>query len=214
MALAPVKVVLKSTTTKTLNDRFTEMMRHKGPRQSNREEMAANHRASAKNRRLAEQMSRRTGINPKTTSAAMDREDNNKRGSIKNRIDRTKIKSNVKERLGLANGKIPRVGGGVQSRLGAIRGSGRGRGRGRGRSGLTRGGGRIANTETNTTSENGQRQGRGGNRGRAGSRGTSRGRGRGRGRGGRGRGRGQGNKTPNVSRLDSDLDNYMSATKS
>ena len=51
------------------------MIRSKGSRQSNRDDMRTTQRASAKNRRLAEQMSRRSGVDqPAASNAAMDKE--------------------------------------------------------------------------------------------------------------------------------------------
>lgn len=156
MALAhPVKLVLKSTTTQTLSDRFTEMMRNKSPgtqrqRERAREENIAQSRASAKNRRLAEQMSNRR-------DAVMDQFENNgstkatKNGGAKNgganngganngetnnvksRLDQSRVnntRNNVRERLGRTNN----TNGNVQSRLGNTRGGGvRGRSLSRGR---------------------------------------------------------------------------------
>lgn len=221
--MAPVKVVLKSTTTKTLNDRFTEMSRQKSPTKQNqqtREENRVNQRASAKNRRLAEQMSRRPGIG---STAAMDKEvakGNNKNNTnIKNRIDRSKLqRASVKDRLGSNSGGAT-GGGSIQNRLGAKRGGrgGRGdatttttRGRGNRRGVLSRiGGGRagkVTNTGNNNRNQNGNNV-RGARRGARG--GTVAGRGRGRGRGA-GRGRG-GRKVPNQDRLNSEIDSYMSS---
>ncbi|XP_066932368.1 chromatin target of PRMT1 protein-like [Clytia hemisphaerica] len=219
MALAPVKVVLKSTTTKTLNDRFTELMRNKAPaRQEAREDSRTTQRASAKNRRLAEQMSRRTGIGGSSkvpSSAAMDKESRSPRkGNIRNRIDRSKIKSNVKDRLGSGNNN--RGGSSIQNRLGQ-RGGTRGRGgqtrggRGGGRGVLSRIGGRAG--KTSTTSQNDRRQS-GGNSGTRGRGGRGRGRG-GRVAGGRGGGRGRGRKgAPNADALDNEIDSYMTGSKS
>jgi len=190
--------------------------------------MRTTHRASAKNRRLAEQMSRRTGVDQQpASSAAMDKEYGrmNKRGSVKNRIDRTKIKSNVRDRLGSNSQQS----GDIQSRLGPRgggggRGAGRGgRGRGRGRGGLTRAGAnrigsRLGNLQRSRSTVNLDNDNRGGQKRGSGYQGRGRGRGAGRGAGrGRGRGRGRGGRggrTPNPDTLDTELDNYMSKTQS
>merc|ERR1712180_388169 len=152
MALThPVKLVLKSTTTQTMSDRFTEMMRNKSPgttrqRERAREENIAQSRASAKNRRLAEQMSNRR-------DAVMDQFENANGGAngggdvnVKSRLDQSRInaRSNVRERLGRTNN----TNGSVQTRLGTTRGGatnnsgggGGGRLRGRGGRGASGGG--------------------------------------------------------------------------
>jgi len=205
MALThPVKLVLKSTTTQTLSDRFTEMMRNKSPgttrqRERAREENIAQSRASAKNRRLAEQMSNRR-------DAVMDQFENangaNGGGevNVKSRLDQSRInaRGNVRERLGRTNN----TNGSVQTRLGTTRGAGAsanggggGGGRLRGRS-LSRG--RLDNVRGSTRSFNTRgarispRRGGGGGGGGAGfNRGSSQQR-VGRFQGGRTRGRGGG----------------------
>jgi len=239
MALThPVKLVLKSTTTQTLSDRFTEMVKNKSPgttrqRERAREENIAQSRASAKNRRLAEQMSNRR-------DAVMDQfENGNSNGGgevdVKSRLDQSRINSrtNVRERLGRTNN----TNGNVQTRLGTARGTSgnrvRGRSLSRGRQEAPRGGNnaRSFNGRGSRTSPRGggfnrgssqQRvgrfqggrntRGRGGDSrgGSANGRGFSRGRSRSRGRG-RGGGRG-GNSNRFVDRgdLDSEIDTYMS----
>ncbi|XP_002156847.1 chromatin target of PRMT1 protein isoform X1 [Hydra vulgaris] len=105
----PVKVVLKSTTTQTLSDRFTEMLRKKAPSPIRKD--TNQFRASAKNRRLAEQMSRRTGLH-----AVMDQVQQST--DIKSRLDKSKIRSNVKDRLGKVVHKKD-----IRNRIGFKRGS-------------------------------------------------------------------------------------------
>eukprot|EP00112_Aurelia_sp_Birch-Aquarium-sp1_P020179 Seg514.5 transcript_id=Seg514.5/GoldUCD/mRNA.D3Y31 product="Chromatin target of PRMT1 protein" protein_id=Seg514.5/GoldUCD/D3Y31 len=188
------KVVLKSTTTMTLSDRFTDIMKMKSPKGSSvqhiRTERAQTNQASAKNKRLAEQMSRRTGLDADPQQKQV--------GSIKNRLGLS-----TKARLGA----VPR------GRGRGTRGISRGRGTSSQRSGFspTRGG--------RGSRARGTRGSRGGSF--RGSRGTGRGYqsgGRGRGRGGfRGRGRGsRGGQTggkPSREALDSELDSYMSVGK-
>lgn len=210
MALAPIKVVLKSTTTQTLSDRFTEMVRNKSPgkTQRNREDNVSLARASAKNRRLAEQMSRRKGGH-----AMMDQIE--KTNNVRDRVDQSKVKSNnVRDRLGLP--KRRGGGGDIQNRLGSVRGrsnssrgtyvprgsrgragfGGRGNVRGRSRGSLRSASSRGMNTQSTPTRT---------------SRGTGRGRGRGR---PRGRPRGRGRPIVDRSNLDSEIESYMAASKS
>ncbi|XP_064596048.1 chromatin target of PRMT1 protein-like isoform X3 [Liolophura sinensis] len=219
MAQVPNKIVLKSSTKMSLNERFTHIQKQpkSPPTQNARAKMAAQQQASVQNRRLAQQMANRPSV-----QAALKI----KQKSLKQRLG----KSNIKARLNLPN--VPRGRGrGVVITTGRGRGRGRGRGgsqanltqvgttmnrggtglrrgfRGRGRGGLQRGRGTLT---------------RGGFRGRGGFqnrfRGTARGRGRfmrGRGRGGRGRGRGAGaNQQPDRETLDNQLEAYMSKTKS
>ena len=137
MALAhPVKLVLKSTTTQTLSDRFTEMMRNKSPgtqknRERAREENIAQSRASAKNRRLAEQMSNRRDVdqfeNSNGNGATAGGGDTT--NNVKNRLDQSRVnnRGNVRERLGGTNN----TNASVQTRLGTNRGGGATRPRGR-----------------------------------------------------------------------------------
>ncbi|XP_053493161.1 chromatin target of PRMT1a isoform X5 [Ictalurus furcatus] len=57
------KVVLKSTTKVSLNERFTNMMKNKQPTAvSIRATMQQQHMASARNRRLAQQMENRPSV--------------------------------------------------------------------------------------------------------------------------------------------------------
>uniref|UniRef100_A0A672NC53 Chromatin target of PRMT1 protein-like n=2 Tax=Sinocyclocheilus grahami TaxID=75366 RepID=A0A672NC53_SINGR len=57
------KVVLKSTTKVSLNQRFTNMLKNKQPTVSNiRATMQQQHMASARNRRLAQQMENRPSV--------------------------------------------------------------------------------------------------------------------------------------------------------
>lgn len=231
---APVKVVLKSTTTMTLSDRFTEMAQKPLPKvtakigvrggrgtrgnraSAVREEASAISRASAKNRRLAEQMSRRSGV------TMVNDADNDElmleaapvratqvraaKQNIKQRLDRSQIKSDVKDRLGTVigggvswkpRGSITRAGfRGASSNRGA---SQRGSARGRGAGFQSRGG--FQTRGTNRGGFNSTRGGGSGNRG-------------GRGRGGRGGRGGQNNNTPvDASELDNDLESYMNPSK-
>nr|KAF6315915.1 chromatin target of PRMT1 [Pipistrellus kuhlii] len=156
------KVVLKSTTKMSLNERFTNMLKNKQPMPVNiRASMQQQQQlASARNRRLAQQMENRPSV-----QAALKL----KQKSLKQRLG----KSNIQARLGrpigaLARGAVggrglpmiqrglPRGGlrggratrtllrGGMSLRgrgmIGRGRGGfgGRGRGRGRGRGALTR----------------------------------------------------------------------------
>lgn len=219
MALShPVKLVLKSTTTQTLSDRFTEMMRNKSigvNRQKAREDNITQTRASAKNRRLAEQMSHRR-------DAVMDQFDDEV--DVKSRLDQSKIKTpNVKERLGRSTSSFNNNS--VQNRLGGSRGRGRGRENfsrpfNRSPGGIQnsrlRGGSRASLRGTSRGSYQ-QRGGRFQVRGRGpvrGSRGINRGSPRGRSRGrGRGRGGSRGGNSKSFfdrNDLDSELDSYMS----
>ncbi|KFV79083.1 Chromatin target of PRMT1 protein [Struthio camelus australis] len=205
------KVVLKSTTKMSLNERFTNMLKNKQPMPVNiRATMQQQQQlASARNRRLAQQMENRPSV-----QAALKL----KQKSLKQRLG----KSNIQARLGRPAGPLARgaMGGrgismgqrglprgamrgqsllrggrGISPRMGLRRGGIRGRG-GPGRGGLGRGA-----------------MGRGGLGGRG--RGMA-----GRGRGGfggrgRGRGRGRGSARPALTKeqLDNQLDAYMSKTK-
>ncbi|NXI72438.1 CHTOP protein, partial [Anseranas semipalmata] len=205
------KVVLKSTTKMSLNERFTNMLKNKQPMPVNiRATMQQQQQlASARNRRLAQQMENRPSV-----QAALKL----KQKSLKQRLG----KSNIQARLGRPAGPLARgaMGGrglsmgqrglprgamrgqsmlrggrGISPRMGLRRGGLRGRG-GPGRGGLGRGA-----------------MGRGGLGGRG--RGMA-----GRGRGGfggrgRGRGRGRGSARPALTKeqLDNQLDAYMSKTK-
>ncbi|XP_076013195.1 chromatin target of PRMT1a [Genypterus blacodes] len=220
------KVVLKSTTKVSLNERFTNMLKNKQPNAvSIRATMQQQHMASARNRRLAQQMENRPSV-----QAAL-----NHKQSLKQRLG----KSNIQARLGRPIGTLMR--GGVAGGRGAFRGMTRGGLRGRGRGGVMRGAltlrgkrmpagglmrgrgvaGRLALRRG--TRQRGGAIGRGGPMPRGAARGgVAKGRGglRGRGgfagRGGRGpRGRGRGIGRPVVTReqLDNQLDAYMSKTK-
>nr|AFK10509.1 hypothetical protein [Callorhinchus milii] len=208
------KIVLKSTTKMSLNERFTNMLKNKQPATvSIRATMQQQQQlASARNRRLAQQMENRPSV-----QAALKLKQ-----SLKQRLG----KSNIQARLGRPVGLLPRGGiGGRGSPRGGLR-AGRGgrilrgglpfRGQGpmRGRGGLPR-----------LTLKRGGMRGRGGlMRGGPPGRGgiSIRGRGGlvGRGRGGfpgrgRGRGRARGALRPPLTReqLDNQLDAYMSKTK-
>ncbi|KAL2079836.1 hypothetical protein ACEWY4_023629 [Coilia grayii] len=219
------KVVLKSTTKLSLNERFTNMLKSKQPTAvSIRASLQQQHMASARNRRLAQQMENRPSV-----QAALQHKQ-----SLKQRLG----KSNIQARLGRPVGALMMRGapggrgfgmrgaprGGMRGRGGrgaamrgalTFRGMGQMRGRGGpGRAGLrrgmrqrgggpTRGGALMGRGARGGPGARGK--GRGGMRGRGGFAG----RGRGRGRGGRGAGR------PQVTReqLDNQLDAYMSKTK-
>ncbi|XP_068431674.1 chromatin target of PRMT1a isoform X1 [Clinocottus analis] len=220
------KVVLKSTTKVSLNERFTNMLKNKQPTAvSMRATMQQQHLASARNRRLAQQMENRPSV-----QAAL-----NHKQSLKQRLG----KSNIQARLGRPIGTLMR--GGAAIGRGGMRGITRGGLRGRARGGVMRGalslrGKRVSSTGgpmrgRGSAGRLAMRRGgrnRGGPPGRGGalSRGAARGgvaRGRGglrgragfAGRGGRGRGRGRGVGGQGVTReqLDNQLDAYMSKTK-
>ncbi|KAF3834450.1 hypothetical protein F7725_025654 [Dissostichus mawsoni] len=194
------KVVLKSTTKVSLNERFTNMLKNKQPAAvSIRATMQQQHLASARNRRLAQQMENRPSV-----QAAL-----NHKQSLKQRLG----KSNIQARLGRPVGALMR--GGAPGGRGGMRGMNRGGLRGRARGGIMRGalslrGKRVAST-------GGPMRGRG-SAGRlamrrAGRRGGLRGRGGFAGRGGRGRGRGVDRQSVTREQLDNQLDAYMSKTK-
>ncbi|KAK6467019.1 chromatin target of PRMT1 protein [Huso huso] len=223
------KVVLKSTTKMSLNERFTNMLKNKQPLPVNiRASMQQHHTASARNRRLAQQMENRPSV-----QAALKLKQ-----SLKQRLG----KSNIQARLGRPAGGLLRGGpGGRGFPMGGLRGVTRAGFRGRGRGGPGRGalalrgagmmrgrGGAPRLALRRGLRQRGGMMGRGAalmGRGAGGlGRGGLGGRGRGgmglRGRGGfvgRGRGRGRGRALghPNVTReqLDNQLDAYMSKTK-
>ncbi|KAF6737857.1 Chromatin target of PRMT1 protein [Oryzias melastigma] len=218
-AASSQKVVLKSTTKVSLNERFTNMLKNKQPAVvSIRATMQQQHLASARNRRLAQQMENRPSV-----QAAL-----NHKQSLKQRLG----KSSIQARLGRPMGTMMRGGPGGR---GGIRGMSRGGMRGGGgRGGLM--GGPLFSLRGKRGSVGGPMRGRGsvgrlamrrggrhrgGGAGRGVRGGITRGRGglRGRGgfpgRGGRGRGRGRGVGRPVVTReqLDNQLDAYMSKTK-
>uniref|UniRef100_A0AAY5LBV4 Chromatin target of PRMT1 protein C-terminal domain-containing protein n=1 Tax=Esox lucius TaxID=8010 RepID=A0AAY5LBV4_ESOLU len=203
------KVVLKSTTKQSLNERFTTMLKNKAPTAvSVRATMQQQHMASARNRRLAQQMENRPSV-----QAALHHKQ-----SLKQRLG----KSNIQARLGRPIGALMRGGAGGRGRgRGALRGAMALRGmvpmRGRGgpgrvafRRGMRQRGGPAGRGGTigRGAGRGAGARGRGGLRGRGGF--AGRGPGRGRGRGGRGRGGG-----PGMTReqLDNQLDAYMSKTK-
>ncbi|XP_006008436.1 chromatin target of PRMT1a isoform X2 [Latimeria chalumnae] len=221
------KVVLKSTTKMSLNERFTNMLKNKQPVPVNiRATMQQQQLASARNRRLAQQMENRPSV-----QAALKLKQ-----SLKQRLG----KSNIQARLGRPVGNLPRGamgsrGGPGMGQRGSLRGGLRG-GRGE-RGGMPRGGLSLRGQGLNRGRGGPPRlglkrsglRGRGGpGRGNLGRGGVGRGgmglRGRGgmagRGRGafggrGRGRGRGRGSTRPALTKeqLDNQLDAYMSKTK-
>ncbi|KAM3842557.1 chromatin target of PRMT1a isoform 1-T1 [Diretmus argenteus] len=221
-ATASQKVVLKSTTKVSLNERFTNMLKNKQPTAvSIRATMQQQHMASARNRRLAQQMENRPSV-----QAALHHKQ-----SLKQRLG----KSNIQARLGRPIAALMR--GGPAGGRGGIRGVTRGGLRGRLRGGPIRGplslrGKRMAVGPMRGRGSAGRlalRRGgrhRGGVAGRGGSlprgaarggaargRGGLRGRGGFTGRGGRGRGRGTGRPVVTREQLDNQLDAYMSKTK-
>ncbi|KAI3358470.1 hypothetical protein L3Q82_014709, partial [Scortum barcoo] len=207
---------------------FTNMLKNKQPTAvSIRATMQQQHLASARNRRLAQQMENRPSV-----QAAL-----NHKQSLKQRLG----KSNIQARLGRPVGALMR--GGAVGGRGGMRGmtrGGLGGLRGRARGGAMRGALSLRGKRVSTGvpmrgrgsagrlalrrggRHRGGVAGRGGPLSRGGARGgVARGRGglRGRGgfagRGGRGRGRGRGVGRPSVTReqLDNQLDAYMSKTK-
>uniref|UniRef100_A0A8D0GDB9 Chromatin target of PRMT1 n=1 Tax=Sphenodon punctatus TaxID=8508 RepID=A0A8D0GDB9_SPHPU len=150
------KVVLKSTTKMSLNERFTNMLKNKQPMPVNiRATMQQQQLASARNRRLAQQMENRPSV-----QAALKLKQ-----SLKQRLG----KSNIQARLGRPAGLLARGAMGGRGLPMGQRGLPRGAMRGgRGARGLLRGGIPL--------------RGRGmAGRGRGGFGGRGRGRGRGRG---------------------------------
>ncbi|NXM85656.1 CHTOP protein, partial [Oenanthe oenanthe] len=184
------KVVLKSTTKMSLNERFTNMLKNKQPMPVNiRATMQQQQLASARNRRLAQQMENRPSV-----QAALKL----KQKSLKQRLG----KSNIQARLGRPAGALARGAlGGRGLGLGQ-RGLPRGALRGRGGRALLRGG---------VTLRGG---GAGALRGRGGPGRGGLGRGGAMGRGGIGA-RGEGSARPALTKeqLDNQLDAYMSKTK-
>uniref|UniRef100_A0A4W6CH68 Chromatin target of PRMT1a n=1 Tax=Lates calcarifer TaxID=8187 RepID=A0A4W6CH68_LATCA len=197
-AASSQKVVLKSTTKVSLNERFTNMLKNKQPTAvSIRATMQQQHLASARNRRLAQQMENRPSV-----QAAL-----NHKQSLKQRLGKSNIQARLGRPVGALMGSLRgRARGGVMRGALSLRGAPM---RGRGSAGrlVMRRGGR----------HRGGAAGRGGalSRGAARGRGGLRGRGGFVGRGGRGRGRGRGIGRPAVTReqLDNQLDAYMSKTK-
>ncbi|XP_029653433.1 chromatin target of PRMT1 protein isoform X5 [Octopus sinensis] len=211
MAQVPAKIVLKSTTRMSLNDRFTNIQKSRPPVtvQNIRAKMAAQQQASVRNRRLAQQMANRpsviaalkikrsldyghAGAPPSRVLADhIDPSNYLSQRSLKQRLG----KSNVKSRLSLS--VMRGRGGRGRSRGGRFRGRGlnpgmRGMsGRGRG-SNLSR---QHSALSLGTSGPGGMEDGRNmpmlRGRGRGGSSGRFRGGGRQRFRGG-GRGMGPG----------------------
>ncbi|NXP48604.1 CHTOP protein, partial [Heliornis fulica] len=209
------KVVLKSTTKMSLNERFTNMLKNKQPMPVNiRATMQQQQQlASARNRRLAQQMENRPSV-----QAALKL----KQKSLKQRLG----KSNIQARLGRPAGLLARGAMGGRGLSMGQRGLPRGAMRGgRGARALLRGGvplrGQMGLRRGGLRGRGGP--GRGGLGRGAMGRGGLGGRGRGmagRGRGGfggrgRGRGRGRGSARPALTKeqLDNQLDAYMSKTK-
>ncbi|KFW09146.1 Chromatin target of PRMT1 protein, partial [Eurypyga helias] len=162
------KVVLKSTTKMSLNERFTNMLKNKQPMPVNiRATMQQQQLASARNRRLAQQMENRPSV-----QAALKL----KQKSLKQRLG----KSNIQARLGRPAGPLTRGAMGGRGLSMGQRGLPRGAMRGgRGARALLRGGEpRVWCVNHRLVSL----QGRGmAGRGRGGFGGRGRGRGRGRG---------------------------------
>ncbi|XP_078360639.1 uncharacterized protein LOC144644937 isoform X1 [Oculina patagonica] len=215
MSHIPAKIVLKSTTSKTLNDRFTEMAKKqiRSPPQvtitgvrSNQFQMS---QASMKNRRLAAQMANRPGVQAAlggNTSSLKSRLGSPTRGRGIN------AKGQLKNRLGTSptgvvgrtrgRGRGSSFGGGFRQGRGLgsnMRGGVRGK---RGGSGVVRGGRGMQGAGRGARGGRGMQ---GAGRGARGGRGAAR---------GRGRGRGRGDKPVSRDKLDEELDKYMSKTKS
>ncbi|NXU40575.1 CHTOP protein, partial [Drymodes brunneopygia] len=196
------KVVLKSTTKMSLNERFTNMLKNKQPMPVNiRATMQQQQLASARNRRLAQQMENRPSV-----QAALKL----KQKSLKQRLG----KSNIQARLGRPAGTLARGALGGRGLALGQRGMPRGALRGRGARAMIRGGvalrGQCPAIHTIPTipfhavplfhpaGRGMAGRGRGGFGGR-----------------GRGRGRGRGSARPALTKeqLDNQLDAYMSKTK-
>lgn len=171
-----------------------------------RNKQRAENVASIKNRRLAAQMTKRMGIEDTTSQ----------RGTVKSRLSIP-----IANRLGTKRGGQVRGRGGVRTR--GQRGGGRG---GSVASRFPRGGSQTrgrGGTNSGRGTARGGRMSRGGRGALTGGRGGQTTRGRGRPanqqgkagtRGGRGRGRGLNKKPPTREQLDTELDTYMSKTKS
>ncbi|NXC49110.1 CHTOP protein, partial [Penelope pileata] len=191
------KVVLKSTTKMSLNERFTNMLKNKQPMPVNiRATMQQQQQlASARNRRLAQQMENRPSV-----QAALKL----KQKSLKQRLG----KSNIQARLGRPAGPLARGAMGGRGLSMGQRGLPRGAMRGgRGARALLRGGLplRVLSCLLQCVTIVLSLQGRGmAGRGRGGFGGR-----------GRGRGRGRGSARPALTKeqLDNQLDAYMSKTK-
>ncbi|XP_050186491.1 chromatin target of PRMT1 protein isoform X2 [Myiozetetes cayanensis] len=121
------KVVLKSTTKMSLNERFTNMLKNKQPMPVNiRATMQQQQLASARNRRLAQQMENRPSV-----QAALKLKQ-----SLKQRLG----KSNIQARLGRPAGALARGALGGRGLALGQRGIPRGALRGRGARAMIRGG--------------------------------------------------------------------------
>ncbi|NXD04953.1 CHTOP protein, partial [Certhia familiaris] len=184
------KVVLKSTTKMSLNERFTNMLKNKQPMPVNiRATMQQQQLASARNRRLAQQMENRPSV-----QAALKL----KQKSLKQRLG----KSNIQARLGRPAGTLARGALGGRGLALGQRGMPRGALRGRGARAMIRGGvalrGQYSAVCVPPLCRGMAGRGRGGFGGR-----------------GRGRGRGRGSTRPALTKeqLDNQLDAYMSKTK-
>ncbi|NXH59339.1 CHTOP protein, partial [Rhabdornis inornatus] len=211
------KVVLKSTTKMSLNERFTNMLKNKQPMPVNiRATMQQQQLASARNRRLAQQMENRPSVQAALKLKQEEREAREGKG----------MEGGIRGRGGPGRGGLGR---GAMARGGI---GGRGQCLGLGTTGFTAG--NNGNSWEFRAGNNGKswefRAGnngkswefRAGNNGkswefRAGNNGKSwdgRGRGGFGGRG-RGRGRGRGSARPALTKeqLDNQLDAYMSKTK-
>ncbi|CAG5124625.1 unnamed protein product [Candidula unifasciata] len=249
MTTVPTKIVLKSTTRMSLNDRFSNIT---PTIQNIRANIAAEHQVSAANRRLAQQLANRPGLQgaPVNVYQMQPPYRDGRQGNINVGPNR----KNLQQRLGRGN---------IKNRLSMPRGQPlRGRGRGRGRGGIrpVQNGAGDNQWVANKTQERGgftPRRGRGGrgvfrgrgrgtfnrmdenrggdeggNRGGRGSLGkthlsgeeeeVARGNRRGMRRGGRGQPRGRGttgrggsnNSNVTVQELDSQLDEYMTQSRS
>ncbi|XP_034321371.2 chromatin target of PRMT1 protein isoform X3 [Magallana gigas] len=222
----PAKIVLKSTTKMSLNDRFTNIVKTPSSPtspQAIRAKMAAAQQASSANRRLAQQMANRP-----TVQAALKI----KKASLKQRLGHTNVKARLNMNAvrgrgggrgfnrGLRGGVRGQRGGGAPRGGSMARGGGDGmtsRGRGRGGFGqpIKQGGGFGSSPRGGGFRGRGRGRGSFGDRGRGGRGGRGnrggnrfqRGRG-GRGRGGRGRGGSKVGMT--AEELDNQLDMYMS----
>ena len=168
-----------------------------------RNKQRAENVASVKNRRLAAQMTKRMGIEEASLP----------KGTVKSRLTIP-----IANRLGTKRGGQVRGRGGIRTR--GQRGGGvttrfqRGGGQTRGRGGSTnRGRGTARGGRTNRGGRGALRGGRGGQTTRGRGRPTNQ-QGKAGTRGGRGRGRGTNKKPLTKEQLDTELDTYMSKTKS
>ncbi|XP_046339899.1 chromatin target of PRMT1 protein-like isoform X2 [Haliotis cracherodii] len=130
----PAKIVLKSTTKMSLNDRFTNIQKTRPQTvvPNIRANMVAQQQASAKNRRLAQQLANRPGVGPMMNQPQISMPGTGvavamrlKKRSLQQRLGR----SNVKARLNLsAVGRGQPRGGGQRGNRRGARGMRRGRG--------------------------------------------------------------------------------------